>query len=491
MRHNFALLSSLATLALAGCTFLNHFDDLKDVPVAMAGTGGTPEGGGGTGGEAGEPSTQGGKGGTGGGATGGTGGATGGSGGTGGVVDLPDGLVLVAGTASSKGVISVISPTTGKELSRISAPVKFGVVTLTYDGIADLWYAIYANAINPFAEAAKLSILQIGLDGKFTVLSTTSVPLPYSAQLIAPLRDRLLYVTSTADNPPKVSFTLINTKDPKLPLQLSGATPVAVPDNISPFGMVDNLQGMLARPNTAASAPGGTATFVMRGAIGGTSCSNGTGMPPNACTVRVLTATVDAAAKGPTLETAGATGYPIIGYVSSTQNGAAGWALQKGAGGGSDVFVFPPLDYTVANATGDMIRINPFSHAKQTEYPFPMAGPHVSNAVFDSCSNVGYAGELNITKSVYAIPTASMGVSSITPISQTVNQIAFEPFTRTIIRTFQDDTSPSIDAWYVDGTDDKPTLKARPASGKGAWAPPSDLNPSLIVVKDPPVSPCQ
>jgi hypothetical protein len=499
MRHRYALLGSLAAFALASCSLVNHFGALNDVPADagdQGGSGGEVSMGGAS---AGDTTTAGEAGVSTGGSSdmGGTGGSSG-SAGTGGGAPLPDGLVLVAGTVGDKvnaggtGVITVLSPYTGAELVRIKAPTKFEVAAMAYDGLADLWYVIYQNAFNPFSEAARLSILQIGLDGTVTDLSDTQVPVPLSAFLVAPLNQRLLYVAGTMDTPPKSVFALIGSKDPKVPVQLSGNQPVIVPADIDPLTSQNPLIGMLARPNTSSAVEGGTVSLITQASYGSTFCTNGTppvGSPANGCPVRVFGGTVDATSKGPTLDTPGTTGYPLVGYVSSTNNGAAGWAIEKGNGGGSDVFVLPPLDFATDD-TAQMLELSPFSHMVQNSYKFEMKGPHVSNAVFDSCNGIGFAGELNTARTLYAVPTAAGGVTSVTPISQTVNLIAFEPFTRTLIRAFQDATTPSIDAWSVLGDDVTPSLKARPASGKNAWAPPADVNPSLITVKDPPTPPC-
>jgi hypothetical protein len=504
MRFRQFFLGSFGALALASCSLINHFDSLNPVPPdAGAGTGGS-SGDDSVGGSSAGDSTVGGKGGTVG--AGGMAGSTtiagtGGGAGTGGAAPLPDGLVLVAGTVGGKvnanppgvAVISVLSPYTGAELHRIKAPLKFEVAALVYDGIADLWYAIYQNAFNPFSEPARLSILSVGLDGTVMELSNTQVPVPISNFLIAPLRGRLLYVAYTADTPPKTIFALISTKEPKLPLQLSGSNPVYVPAEVDPVMSLNPLIGMLGRANTSETALGGTVSLITQAAYASAFCTGNSppmGTPANACPVRVFGGSIDAVAPGPTLDSVGTDGtYPLVGYVSSTANGAAGWAIEKGNGGGSDVFILPPLDFATDD-TARMLELSPFSHTVQNTYTFPMKGPHVSNAAFDSCSGIGFAGELNVARTLYAVPTAAMGVPSVTAISQTVNLIAFEPFTRTLIRAFQDATTPSIDAWNLLGTDAAPTLKARPATGKNAWAPPADVNPAFIVVKDPPVPPC-
>lgn len=501
MRHRLSLLGSLTALVVASCSLVNRFDPLNDVPV-----GGT----GGSGGSAGEVAMGGssagdtdmaGMGGTSTAGTmnttGGTGGGSGGAGGSGGGAPLPDGLVLVAGTVGGKvnanppgiAVVSVLSPYTGAELARVKAPAKFEVAAMAYDGIADLWYVIYQNAFNPFMEPARLAIVKIGLDGTVAQQSLTQVPVPLSGFLIAPLRNRLLYAAGTTDTPPKSIFALIGTKDPKVPVQLSGNQPVAIPADIDPLTSQNPLIGMLGRPNTSAGVEGGTVTLITQASYTSSFCTNASGTPANACPVRVLGGTVDATSKGPSLDAPGAMGYPLVGYVSSISNGAAGWAIEKGNGGGSDVFFLPPLDFAT-DPKAKMVELSPFSHTVQTSYEFEMKGPHVSNAAFDSCNGIGFAGELNTARTLYAVPTTAGGMPSITPISQTVNLIAFEPFTRTLIRAFQDQTTPSIDAWSVLGDDKTPTLKPRPATGKNAWAPPADVNPSLIVVKDPPVPPC-
>jgi hypothetical protein len=500
MRYRPLLLGSLGALALASCSLVNHFDSLNPLPAAggsgggggsagedslggsvagdstTAGQGGSAVGGG-SGGEAGTPDV----------------GGTSGIAGTGGGPPLPDGLVLVAGTVGDKvnagglGVVSVLSPYTGSELHRITAVKDFEVAAMAYDSLADLWYVIYQNAFTPFSVSARLSILRIGLDGTVVTLSQTQVPAPISPSLIAPLRSRLLYVAATTDSPPKNVFALIGTKDPMVPVQLSGNQPVIVPTDIDPISSQNPLIGMLGRANTAAAVEGGTVTLITQANT--TSCTGAApvaGTPANACPVRALGGTVDPTSKGPALDAPGA-GYPLVGYVSSS-NGAAGWAIEKGNGGGSDVFILPPLDFTIDD-TAQMLELSPFNHTIQNAYTFPMKGPHVSNAAFDSCNGIGFAGELNTARTLYAVPTAAAGVPSATAISQTVNLIAFEPFTRTVIRAFQDKTTPSIDAWNLQGDDKTPTLKARPATGKNAWSPPLDLNPSLIVVKDPPTPP--
>jgi hypothetical protein len=93
-------------------------------------------------------------------------------------------------------------------------------------------------------------------------------------------------------------------------------------------------------------------------------------------------------------------------------------------------------------------------------------------------------------KSVFVIPISDGGTPTEEPLGHTGGRVLYEPFTKTVISTFEDNSNPVIDAWTLNGTDVLPTLKRRARTGASQWAPPTDLNPGVIAVKTPASPPC-
>ena len=472
----------ISGLALLGCSVINSFDDPK--PLATGGAAGTSGTGGSTAGTSG-----GGSGGTAGMAGGGTSGmggssgasgsgASGGSGGSAGMPPMNEGAVVVGGDGDLDGtsdekVLSVLDPTTGLELSR----EKMNVSGIGYDGERDLWFLFerVGGALDPVV----LHVRTLDtVTGAWTQLSTIGdadagvggAPAPFGATFIGVLNDRLLYASTVPGSPPQSGLTLYDTTDPAN-VTLVGAQQVMFP-GAAPIGFLVH----------AANAIGGRVNMVNRtncgppggGGDAGADAASG----PNVCDVTLQGVTVG-------------TGTPAINFEATPK--VVGQVLETGGSVGftedllndADLVVFPSLD-PGADPTGHVQRFAELSHQPQigTPPPFDVAGPRISSASYDPCIEMVFATELITDQAIFAIPI-KQGLAMRTPFKQPVNTAAqsafFEPFTRSVIRPFDDDANREISAFYLQGTEGVPTLQRR----IGDWSPPTDLRPRIVRIKVP------
>jgi hypothetical protein len=130
------------------------------------------------------------------------------------------GLIVIGGTAidGTSGLISVLSPTTGKELKREALPAGAQVAGIAYDGAKnkDVWY-VFVGADYP-AKADKVVELQVRYFNDVTntwstISKATTLPPPVP-DTFAVLNDRLAYLSHVVKNNMLVAaVTLLDTSD--------------------------------------------------------------------------------------------------------------------------------------------------------------------------------------------------------------------------------------------------------------------------------------
>lgn len=484
-----ALKLSGGLLLFSACSFVNAFDDVGDVVVATAGT--SPEAGAGAGsgavsgatgggGSAGEGAMDAGGAGTGGSVVG-PGGDTGMAGtGVGGMSNVEGGFVLVGASVGTptKYFLVALDPTTGKELTRVEGRRTLGISYDTPRDEPDIWYVFLVNASGNPNDAATLSVRQYDeRDGTFQELSSVEVPAPVNADSIAVLRNRVFYRSVVLQNNVLTTgFTLLDTG--KLDdVRVLGQK--QAPD--LPEGMV----GLLPHPSLAAD--GGAVSIIQQTSA---ECVVDVADPAiELCPVRARRGTLGSTAMTMTIAAANKT--VVVGNVPRKDNvlGLAGWAAAPDAGLGRDIFLFPPRDHTV-DRNGLLSIRNPADFSELDSLVTELPGRRINSVAFDSCRELVLATEGIDAHALFVIPISDGGTPTKEVLAHPGGRVLYEPFTRTVVSTFEDASNPSIDAWTLNGTDVLPTLKRRARTGASQWAPPTDLNPGVIAVKTPANPPC-
>lgn len=487
--------SSHATLKLTGglllfsaCSFVNSFDDLGEVVIASAGTssagteaGGTSAGNGvggegatdtgGTPGQGGSVIGNGGDGGD---------GATPGTAGMGGGPDVDAGFVLVGASVGTptKYFMVALDPANGKELTRVAGPRTLGIAYDTPRDESDIWYVFFVNDSGDPNDAATLSVRRYAeSDGTFEELSSIEVPAPTNADSIAVLRNRVFYRSVVKQNNiPATGFTLLATG--KLDdVRVMGQK--QAPD--LPEGMV----GLLSHPSLAAD--GGAVSIIQQVAA---ECTVDAGDPTiDLCPVRARRGTLGSAAM--TMTIAAADKSVVVGHVPRKGGilGLAGWTAAPDAGLGRDIFVFPPKDF-LADPSGLLSIRNPADFSELSSISINVPGKRIPSVAFDPCRELVLATEGIEARALFALPTSAGGTPAKEVLTHSGGRVLYDPYTKTVISTFEDASNPSIEAWTLNGTDLLPTFKKRARTGANQWAPPTDLNPGVIAVKTPASAPC-
>jgi hypothetical protein len=363
-----------------------------------------------------------------------------------------------------------LDPATGTELKREAKPQP--IDQIAYDSQRDLWFLFERNASGIRVEAATLRIGTFDLaTGVFVETGSTQVPATETA-VIGVLKDRILYrsVTRSTAGSLQSGLTLLNTANPSS-VSVMGNPPQ------SPLP-ADGAIGSIARPATAAA--GGTLTLVQQL---GTGCAPDPTWPADAgtapilCPIKLENAAVGAQATEPNFTTSNVvTGIPQSGarlaWTTSQQN---------------ILLVLPPRS-TASDPTGHVLPVGALNLTADTarQIPFEVGGPQITSAEYDRCLDLVLATESINARAIFAIPLTAGGTVHKQTLATAAQQIIFEPYTRTVIRSFDDAASPELTAYLLEGTTTAPTLRER-LSGSGAlsWSPPTDLIPGTILVKSP------
>jgi hypothetical protein len=371
-----------------------------------------------------------------------------------------------------------LDPATGKELTRVAGPRTLGIAYDTPRDEPDIWYVFLVNESGNPNDVATLSVRRYDeSDGTFEELSSVEVPAPTNADSIAVLRNRVFYRSVVVlNNIPTTGFTLLDTG--KLDdVRVMGQN--QAPD--LPEGMV----GLLSHPSLAAD--GGAVSIIQQVA---TECAADADDPTiDLCPVRARRGTLGSTAMAMTI--AAANKSVVVGQVPRKGGilGLAGWTAAPDAGLGRDIFVFPPKDF-LADPNGLLSIRNPADFSELSSLAINVPGKRIPSVAFDPCRELVLATEGIEAHAVFALPTSAGGTPAKETLGHSGGRVLYEPYTRTVISTFEDASNPSIDAWTLNGTDLLPTFKKRARTGANQWAPPTDLNPGVIAVKTPAGAPC-
>jgi hypothetical protein len=475
-----AFVASLcAALAAVGCQLINDFDDVKQ-PVEEAGAGTGGSGGSGATGDA-----SGGNAGSGGSsATGGTGGdvatggsSSGGSAGAAGADSGPtrEGLIVIAGRDASKpapnSILITLDPATGSELWREATPQPIRGVG--YDAQRDLWFLFQRGSSGDPIDPHTLRVGTFNLQsGAWQEAGSASVPAPEGPGVIGVLRDRILYKStvppSGTQTQPQTGLTLLDTTTPTA-VVVRGAAQSPLP--------AAGARGVIARPATAAA--GGTVTLVQTLSPCYDFPNWDGGTPPKLCDVQLENMLVAA-----TSNTSSSQVTRVVGNLPQVGS-SPGWTSSP-----SNLVIVLPADAYQVDPTGQVLRLAPNNLTEaQPSISFAAGGPFISAATYDRCLEVVIASELLTAQSIFVIPTTAGGTVHKEPVSSSAQRVAFEPYTRTVIRPFVDNSNPELTAYVLGGTKIAPTLAQRPQPNL-PWAPPAALIPDIVMTRDPGTAAC-
>lgn len=452
----------------AGCSVPDRtFYDDTGGSGGNAPNGGTGNSNGGSSPNGGRNNGGGNNGGTGNSANGGSGNATaeGGDGGDNNIgTDRPNptkGLIVIGGTEvdETKGVISVIAPDTGKELVRESLPNGTQVAAIGYDGAdkIDLWY-IFVSAAFP-AKADKTVDLQIryyaDAAGKWVTLGHVSPLPPPIPGTVTVLNNRLAYLSNVSPTP---ALVILDTTDPAKPTTITNAY---VPK--SPFtGTLTTLIGTRGTASDPTSV-GGTLDVGLAQTCAGTTCS--LFIQPIAVGDSIVDESGD-----------------TLGQYKNTPLAYSNRLSQQ------DYFALAPVTGTVK-----VYPITPDTPEAAVPFMAPQEVPDLVDMTVAECQNTAiFTGKSENT--LYGV-TLSVGAGVKLDLGREGQLVAYEPFTRGVISTYNPPTDdfktaaadagipgPAVDAIDVtspSGSNLKITARAT------SWDPPTDLRANVLTTRFP------
>jgi hypothetical protein len=372
------------------------------------------------------------------------------------------GAVVVAGIGSTDGgyeyVLSVLDPATGMERMRES----MAVVGVAYDGVRDAWYVLEDLSVTgtvlivsqPFPQQGDNVVLHTRqLDtntGTWTTLATVSAPTiatPYG-DMVA-LNDGVSYVAYTSPDAGgdagSLELAFIDTTNLKAP---------AV--DTTPGAAIPTLpKGLIGTP--ASGESGGYVAMVLP-------CQNSG--DAGTCQFMIQAAHVatgggitfgSTQAVGPTYEQSA---VPSIAWTSLGEQ--------------TEVVAFP------SNSDGGVSSIEQFAGISQQELSntitFTAASTQLDAIAISQCLQTAFLGE-RTGFDLIAVPLSDAAAPSPLDIEHSANGVRFEPYTNTVIDSFNGPANAYLSAISV--SDDLSL------SVKSAWSPPTDLRPNYVVTKQP------
>jgi hypothetical protein len=378
---------------------------------------------------------------------------------------VPAGAVVISGVGKGADgglsyVLSVLDPTTGKELSR----ENMAAVGISYDAATDTWYIF--ETLNPGivltagpyptspGDPVVLHVRQLDThSGVWTELKKFAVPTLAYNNTIAPLTNRLAYVAyAPADASTFEELVLLDTTTPANTVDTGLSTPLGF-----------NPSAMVGTRTTLNGNEGGELALVQD-----TSGSSVAG------DLQFVTAKINANSvtfgPTPTLLEPAPSAHAIVGGGSYLP------------GGPSNLFALPLLD-----GGGLLSQYDPSSGAKiaGTDIAFANATSQRFGMAIAQCPETVFVSQVTAT-SLLAIPLTSGGTPASFEVSHTVSSVNFEPFTNTAIASFNGGDGYEILAVSLGGTPAAPMLTSRSSiATKLPWAPPGDLRPTIVAVRQP------
>lgn len=439
---------SASVFVLAGaCSVFNKFDALQDVHAAAGSSNG---GGTNTGGSGGSDA-------------GGQTGSTGGSGGNGGTTAAPPGLVVVLNKSGTQGFLSVLSPQSGAELAREQGAF-LGVVR---DDANDLWFVLTDDQGSIFPDTSDTVSLQARTFDRatnaWTKLGTPlTIPVPVGPLDMGMLVKRLAILTYELPTDAGASgtkqFIVVDTSNP-------AALTLTKPSSFS-SGYVDIDQDVTHLITSySGNNAGGLVTIVRR------------------------STTLDISLRRYTVSSsdvnAGAT-TPPIGTLPAN-NAAEGTAWNPDPNTPVILSVIPVDQQNATVRQLGLIDYSSFASDIQLTLTAPVSTQLLfSPPAFDPCTDIAFVAELRDTHSVFAIPISGSGTIVRRDLGHSGQQVAFEPYTRSVLGAYTSGNASGISAYTLGGTPTSPALAPRTD-----WNPPSDLKPAALLVERPIPAVCQ
>lgn len=382
----------------------------------------------------------------------------------------PAGAVVISGygkglDGGASYVLSVLDPATGKELSR----EDMAAVGVAYDGATDVWYIFEtlnpgpAFTAGPYpaspGDPVMLHVRQLDTHtGAWNELKKLAVPTIAVANLVTTLTGRLAYVAyPSLDAGSGNELVVLDTSTPAN----TSADPTDPGVSVTPIAFLPTA--LIGTRSTLTGSVGGNVTLVQ---------NTSTAVPGN---LQFVIEKINANSV-----TAGASG--VVGPSPTTHSIMGAGAYLAPGGSASDLFALPGADGGV-----NVLQYDPSNGT-------PIAGTGVAFAGTTSdrfglaiaqCAQTVFVSQVTAT-TLFAIPLASGGMPKPFDVTHTVSNMLFEPFTNTAIASFNGGDGYELLALTLGGTSTVPTLTSRsPLAAVNPWAPPGDLRPTTIAVRQP------
>ena len=463
----------LSASPIFACSVINKYDDVVPAKTGSGGRGGSSSGGAGNtsagglasggldemAGEAGTSTTSGGT----------------SAGGSGGAAPIK-GLLAVAGTDPTKldgSVVSLLDPTTGKELARQTISGGAAVAGLAYDGATgkDLWYEFTAGSYP--ADPTSVAALQVyrfnDADSTWKAVSKAALPglPPPRPHSFVVLNDRLAYLSYTiSGGQPIDSLTVLDTTDPTAVKQIK--LTLTIPAGVEVLGMV-GTRGVLGDE----TAPGGTLAVMI-----GNSCI-GKHLLRVCGKIQLMPVTIsDDATAGVAVD------------LSPSLIGEPGFTSAQSTQLGYVAFTSAP-NKTVSLKFFDPRKLQTISSGAP-----PYQAHWLGGLAYAECQDVALFTAV-ADKTLYSASSAGLGDDS--PLDHFGQNVIYEPFTGHVVTLFNPDNAefeapatsgdggaggagssmPSLESFDVTSS----AVLTRTAAAK--WAPPANLAPNLAVARFP------
>jgi hypothetical protein len=349
------------------------------------------------------------------------------------------------------------------------------VAAAYFDGLRELWYIFESSGSTAFTSPGDIVTLHVrDLDtttGAWTEHQALAIPPMVASQLIAVLRDRIVYVAYTgADAAAGTSLVALDTSQPS-----SVTVDVPVPLAAQPFGLIGT------RSNTQA---GGFVNLLQKGSCGGGGTDAGAS-DAGASEGGAEGGTPDAAPPPPSncLQLVHVTVTPL-----AAPNVAPPTVLHPffGTAGYGSYLAGGPLDVIAAadTAGASSYNLTQYSPINQTPSGSPITvgsnDQFIKPIAFAECQAQALLVGTNQDLDVIARPMgAGINFQASRPTGHSGQGVYFEPTTSTVLTPFSQGNGFELTAFTLGGTQAAPTLTPR-TSG---WSPPPDLRPEIVATR--------
>jgi len=242
----------------------------------------------------------------------------------------------------------------------------------------------------------------------------------------------------------------------------------------------------LGRPNPNTGV-GGRVTFIHFNRANSplSGCTQGDAGTEVVCPVRTSSMVIQASDTSPAQPPT----PTLVDWVSQSGSNPSGATDLKNS---FDYIVVPPEPGEGSTATAYKFATNS-TLSKKVDFDLgtlQAASVSMSATVVDPCVERVVTSEQANTRTIYAVPFSGTAGAVQVPLNAPAGALVYEPFTKTVIQYLQDAAAPSFRGFILGGTADAPTLVERGTGGALPWTPPADLNPAIVVVKNPLQPPC-